>query len=307
MTTPEGEIAPPGRPPCGAPPSAAAAAAACDRPAGASAGIGALPAPAAPAQAIEPQPGSAEVVDKQLIGDIARLLLRPDPAAPLRHRPGQYLHVVLDDGRRRPFSIANAPRADGLIELHVRRVAGGDVSGLVFGALAAGDRLRLEGPFGRLCADAPATAPDAAASPVLLIAGGTGFAPIKAIAEHLLHAGRAPSIALYWGARQASELYDHALACDWQRRHAHFRYVPVVSEGHAPAQMRRGLVHEAALQDHPQLGAHVVYLSGPPAMVHGAAERLRQAGLAEDRLHYDRHDAPAATPPSAPAAPTQDA
>lgn len=246
---------------------------------------------------LAPQTLSVQVIGKQVVGDFAKLRLQPVLGSRLQHRPGQYLKIVLADGKRRPFSIANAPGDDGVIELHVRRIAGGDFSPQVFGPLALGDRLRIEGPFGRLLPRAAAT-PSERPLPVLLIAGGTGFAPLKAIAEHLLRSGSTRPITLYWGARHQDELYDHALARAWELEHGHFRYVPVISDDAGVAQMRQGLVHEAVLRDHPELTGHEVYLSGPPAMVRSAAAGLLAADLASERLHYDRHDEPVVATPS---------
>lgn len=239
----------------------------------------------------------AHVVDKQVIGNIARLRLGLEPGARFCYRAGQYLKVVLADGKRRPFSIANAPSANGQIELHVRRVDGGDFSALVFGPLAVGDLLCIEGPFGTLNPDTNVDVRQGSCehpTPILLIAGGIGFAPIKAIAEHLLRAGSRRPIALYWGARRRDELYDHALVGAWEREHANFRYVPVISDDDTVADMRHGLIHEVVLQDHPRLSEHEVYLSGPLTMIRNASVQLLAAGLSEHCLHYDRHDEPAA-------------
>lgn len=231
---------------------------------------------------------TTRVAEKSMQGDFMRLVLQPHGAL-LRHTPGQYLKVVLTNGKRRPFSIANAPTADGVIELHVRRVNGGDFSEWVFGAMAVGDTLHVEGPFGML---AP---PDGSGRPALLIAGGTGFAPMKAIIEHLLHEDASRPIALYWGAKLRDDLYDHALALCWARDHPRFRYVPVLSDESSPY-LRTGLVHEVALRDYPDLRSHEVYLSGPAPMVRAALASLSGTGLPAERLHYDLYEEPTATP-----------
>ena len=225
------------------------------------------------------------VADKTLLGhDVARLLLATAPGERLRRLPGQYLDVLLDDGRRRAFSIANAPHADDLIELHVRRVAGGGFTGDVFDKLEVGAMLRVEGPLGTFVPR------EDSERPMLLMAGGTGFAPIKALIEHFLGLGTRRAITLYWGARVAADLYLYALPERWARDVASFRFVPVVSDpGHAVG-ARSGLVHEILLEDHPDLSGHDVYMSGPPAMVDAGRRAFVDAGLPEERLYYDSFD-----------------
>jgi len=228
---------------------------------------------------------SLRLADKTLLGhDVARLLLATAPGERLRRLPGQYLDVLLDDGRRRAFSIANAPHADDLIELHVRRVAGGGFTGDVFDKLEAGASLRVEGPLGTFVPR------EDSERPMLLMAGGTGFAPIKALIEHFLGLGTRRAITLYWGARAPADLYLRALPERWARDVPSFRFVPVVSDpGHADGS-RSGLVHEVLLEDHPDLSGHDVYMSGPPAMVDAGRRAFVDAGLPEERLYYDSFD-----------------
>jgi CDP-4-dehydro-6-deoxyglucose reductase len=225
------------------------------------------------------------LIDKILLGhDVARLLLAPAPGERLRRLPGQYLDVLLDDGRRRAFSIANAPHADEPIELHVRRVAGGGFTGDVFDRLGTGASLRVEGPLGTFVPR------EDSERPMLLMAGGTGFAPIKALIEHFLGLGTRRPMTLYWGAREAADLYLRALPERWARDVASFRFVPVLSDrGHADG-ARHGLVHEVLLEDHPDLSGHDVYMSGPPAMIDAGRRAFFDAGLPEERLYYDSFD-----------------
>jgi CDP-4-dehydro-6-deoxyglucose reductase len=221
-----------------------------------------------------------------LAPDVAELVLAPLSAAPLRYLPGQYLDVLLEDGKRRAFSIANAPRDDGRLFLHVRRVQGGGFTQRVFEELAIGARLDIEAPLGTFV---PRAGSD---RPVLFVAGGTGFAPIKAILEHLFASDTQRPIHLYWGARHAEDLYLDALCTDWQQRQRHFRYVPVLSEASSLEQRayRHGLVHAAVLSDFPELKHFDMYMSGPPALIEAARRAFASAGLPEDRLYYDSFD-----------------
>jgi CDP-4-dehydro-6-deoxyglucose reductase, E3 len=223
----------------------------------------------------------------QLAPDVIGLHLQPAPGElRLNWLPGQYLDVLLDEGRRRPFSIANGPHADGVIELHVRHVAGGGFTSWVADVLKEGDTLRIEGPLGTFVPR------EDSERPIVFMAGGTGFAPVKAILEHFLALGSRRSIDVYWGARSAADLYLRALAEQWAAGASGVRFHAVVSD---PEQanmsgMRAGLVHEAVLEDHPDLSGFDVYMSGPPAMIDAGRKLFVDAGLPEDRLYYDSFD-----------------
>ena len=208
-------------------------------------------------------------------------LLPAEGEHPLKRLPGQYLDVLLEDGRHRPFSIANSPQADGMIELHVRHVPGGGFTSWVNDELQVGDRLRVEGPLGTFVPR------EDSERPLLFVAGGTGFAPIKAIVEHFIALGTRRPIDVYWGARSAEDLYLREQAEHWQQVLPHLTFQPVVIDPHQSGGLRTGLVHDAVLADHPDLSGHDVYMSGPPAMVDVARQAFFDAGLQEDRLYYD--------------------
>jgi CDP-4-dehydro-6-deoxyglucose reductase, E3 len=217
-----------------------------------------------------------------LAADVVGLRLLPAPGErPLRRLPGQYLDVVLEDGRHRPFSIANAPRPDGAIELHVRHVAGGGFTSYVSDTLAVGDSLRIEGPLGTFVPR------EDSERPMLLMAGGTGFAPIKAIVEHFLALGTRRTMQLYWGARSARDLYLRELAERWARATPNLHFHAVVSSPDCPAGLRGGLVHAAVLEDWPDLSAWDIYMSGPPAMVDAARVAFAAAGAMHSRVYFD--------------------
>ncbi|RDS84346.1 NAD(P)H-flavin reductase [Dyella psychrodurans] len=223
----------------------------------------------------------------QLAPDVIGLHLQPARGEPrLNWLPGQYLDVLLDEGRRRPFSIANVPQPDGVIELHVRHVAGGGFTSWVSDVLKEGDTLRIEGPLGTFVPR------EDSERPIVFMAGGTGFAPVKAILEHFLTLGTRRSIDVYWGARSAADLYLRAQAEQWAAGASNVRFHAVVSdpEQAGMAGMRAGLVHEAVLDDHPDLSGFDVYMSGPPAMIDAGRKLFVDAGLAEDRLYYDSFD-----------------
>jgi CDP-4-dehydro-6-deoxyglucose reductase, E3 len=223
-------------------------------------------------------------VDKieRLAPDVIGLRLLPhDDEAPLKRLPGQYLDVLLEDGKHRSFSIANGPQADGAIELHVRHVAGGGFTSWVNDRLRVGDRLRVEGPLGTLVPR------EDSERPMIFMAGGTGFAPIKAIVEHFIELGTRRPMLVYWGARNEAELYQRALAERWANAHANVEFQAVVSDPEPASRLRHGLVHEAVLHDHPDLSAFDLYMGGPPAMIDAARQGFLDAGLPEDHLYYD--------------------
>lgn len=225
-----------------------------------------------------------EVRDKRLLAaDVAALVLAVRDDKPLRWLPGQYLDILLADGRRRAFSIANAPNASGTVELHVRHVAGGGFTSRVFDQLEPGDRLEAEGPLGTFVPR------EDSERPMLLVAGGTGFAPIKAIVEHFLALGTARPMHLYWGARSAADLYLKRLPEQWARDNPGFRFQPVVSdpENARQAGVRAGLIHEAVLEDQPSLAGFDVYLCGPPALIDAGRHAFVDADLPEEQLYYD--------------------
>jgi CDP-4-dehydro-6-deoxyglucose reductase, E3 len=226
-----------------------------------------------------------KLIERQLLApDVMRLRLTPPRAEPLAYLAGQYLDVLLPGGKRRAFSIANAPHLGPDIELHVRHVAGGDFTHRVFNDLAPGAVLRVEAPLGTFVPR------EDSERPMILVAGGTGFAPIKAIVEHFLHLGSRRAMHVYWGARTPRELYLRALPEHWAAVTPTLTFVPIVSDPQPATDTRRGLVHEAVLKDHHELASFDIYMSGPPALIDAGRRSFVQAGLAEERLYYDSFD-----------------
>lgn len=220
----------------------------------------------------------------RLAPDVMLLQLKLPASERLQFLAGQYIDILLKDGRRRSFSIANAPETDECLELHVRRVPGGHFTTHVFETMKERDLLRLEGPHGgfHLREDG--------AKPVILLAGGTGFAPVKAMVEHAFHRQSLRPMTLYWGARDRAGLYLHELAEGWAAGRAGFDYVPVLSEPAAgdgwPG--RTGLVHRAVMADFPDLSGHRVYACGAPAMIEAArSDLIGGCGLKEEDFFAD--------------------
>ncbi len=220
--------------------------------------------------------------------DVVELCVKlPQPdarAEPFRFLPGQYVDFLLADGRRRSFSIANADADDRLLEFHLRVTPGGIFAHYVQDQMPERTLLRFEGPLGAFYLR------ENSERPALLMAGGTGFAPIKAMLQRQFKKGIQRPLHLFWGARARRDLYLDALAREWAQQHSNFRYTPVLSEPDADWRGERGLVHEALLRAYPRLAGREVYMAGRPAMIHTGKQAFVAAGLDADHLFYDSFD-----------------
>jgi CDP-4-dehydro-6-deoxyglucose reductase len=195
---------------------------------------------------------------------------------------GQYIEFLLADGKRRAFSLASPPHADDLLELHVRRIPGGNFTEHVFAKMKEKDILRIEGPLGSFFLR------EDSVKPIILLAGGTGFAPIKGLIEHALHIGIQRPMQFYWGAKNRAGLYLNVLAEKWAAENG-IAYTPVLSEPAAGDRWtgRTGLVHEAVLADYPDLSAYQVYACGAPVMCEAALKDFTARGLPRDEFFAD--------------------
>jgi CDP-4-dehydro-6-deoxyglucose reductase len=217
---------------------------------------------------------------ERLAEDVMRIELKLPASENFAFRAGQYIDILLADGQRRSFSIANAPHDAGHLELHVRRIDGGRFTGHVFETMIEKEILRFEGPLGSFFLREDST------RPIVMVAGGTGFAPIKGIVEHAIRIGLQRPITLYWGARRRDGLYLDALARSWEAALPGLRYVPVLSD--EAWEGRGGLVHQAVLEDFADLSAHEVYACGAPALIDAArADFCGGRGLPEDAFFAD--------------------
>ena len=227
--------------------------------------------------------------------DVMLIELKLPPGEQLQFRPGQYIEILLKGGHRRAFSLANAPGDGACLQLHVRHLPGGLFTDQVFSTMQERDILRLSGPHGSFFLRQDS------AKPMLLVAGGTGLAPIKAIVEHAIGERSTRPMAIYWGGRTLADLYLLPLAEKWAA--AGIRFVPVLSEPAASDHWsgRSGFVHVAAMADYPDLSGHQVYVCGSPAMV-AAARRdfVGQCQLPENEFFADSFEvAHASTAPVA--------
>lgn len=224
------------------------------------------------------------VVRKELLThDVMALFLKRPQGEAFRFLAGQYIDILLKDGRRRSFSLANPPEDDALLELHIRRVPGGQFSEHVFTDMKEKALLRIEGPLGTFFLN------DESSQPALLLAGGTGFAPVKAMLEHAFATGSQRPLHLFWGARGRRDLYMDARVREWVARHPNFRYTPVLSQAEPGDEWdgATGYAHEALMVAYPDLNSVEVYASGPPAMIEAAKSEFAKRGLIERNLFFD--------------------
>jgi CDP-4-dehydro-6-deoxyglucose reductase len=227
----------------------------------------------------------ARVVEKSLLAEnVVRLRLVLPASQRLQFLAGQYIDVLLAEGKRRAFSIASCPSLENELELHIRHVDGGDFTGHVFDELKERDILRLEGPLGNFF-----VRNDQPERPMIMMGGGTGFAPLKSMIENLLEQADRRTIHLYWGARIPAELYLDELPSQWAAEFDHIHYRKALSEPDEETgqDIYPGFVHEAVLHDHADLSGFDVYMSGPPAMIDAAKREFGEHGLPEERMFYD--------------------
>ena len=216
---------------------------------------------------------------ERVADDVIVLSLKLPANERLQFLAGQYIELLLKDGKRRAFSLANAPHDDAFLQLHIRLIEGGEFTGHVFGTMKEKDILRFQGPYGSFFLR------EESDKPVILLAGGTGFAPIKSMVEHAIHSNMTRPMTIYWGARNRAGLYLPELPEQWAAAHPHIRYVPVLSDEVWDG--RCGLAHRAVLEDHTDLSKFQVYACGAPAMIDAARADFEAQGLPAEEFFAD--------------------
>lgn len=203
---------------------------------------------------------------ERLADDVMVLYLKLPANERLQFLAGQYIDILMKEGKRRSFSMANPPHDDECLQLHVRNIAGGAFTDYVFKKMKEREILRFEGPLGTFFLREDSD------KPIIFVASGTGFAPVKGIIEHAFYKESRRGMTLYWGARKLSDLYMLQLPQQWQREHDNFKFIPVLSEALPEDrwQGRSGLVHQAVMDDFADLSNYQVYACGAPVMVEAA-------------------------------------
>lgn len=219
--------------------------------------------------------------------DVMQVRLQLPANDNFRYHAGQYIEFILRDGARRAYSMATAPHmqesAPG-VELHIRHMPGGKFTTHVFGDMKEKEILRVEGPFGSFFLREDSD------KPMVFLASGTGFAPIKALIEHMQHKGITRPATLYWGGRRPQDLYMDGWVRERLAAMPQLRYVPVVSDALPEDGWtgRTGFVHQAVLEDISDLSGHQVYACGAPIVVDSARrDFVQQAGLPEYEFYAD--------------------
>ena len=240
---------------------------------------------------MEPQP---EIVVKtlpckvaeveHLSDDVIKLILQLPAMESFNFKAGQWVNFVLKDGRKRAFSLANSPNQQNQLEIQIRHAFGGVFTDFVFNELKVGAMLRIEGPHGTFWFQHDEC-------PVLLVAGGTGFAPIKGIFEELSQQPIQQPVHLFWGSRAKKDLYQEQLVQQWVKDYG-IQYTPVLSD---PVQEdewtgETGFVHQSVLAAYPDLSNYAIYMAGPPQMIESCRDSFTAAGMDEGRLYYDSFD-----------------
>lgn len=221
---------------------------------------------------------------EKLSHDVMALFLKLPSNERLQFLAGQYIDFLLKDGKRRAFSLANAPHNDDLLELHLRLIPGGQFTEYVFNEMHEKAILRFEGPFGSFYLREDSD------KPIIFVAGGTGFAPIKGMLEHAFAEHTDRELVLYWGVRSRKDLYMAELPQQWLAERPNFSFIPVLSDPQPDDQWqgRTGYVHEAVLADFPDLSGYQVYACGAPVMVDTARDSfVKTRKLSEDEFFAD--------------------
>lgn len=227
----------------------------------------------------------ARVIEKTLLAhDVMRLVIKLPSAQRLQFLAGQYIDILLPDGIRRAFSIASPPQREDEIELHIRHVERGGFTGWVFDELKEREILRIEGPLGTFF-----IRHDTEDRPMILMGGGTGIAPLKSMIEDLIEHDSQRPLHLFWGVRTQDELYMRDQARQWADQYRHIQFTSALSEPVAGtgADSFEGFVHEAVLDQYPDLSPYDIYMSGPPLMIDSAREAFLAHAADKRRIFFD--------------------
>ncbi len=214
---------------------------------------------------------------ESLMTNTIELHLRPEQ--PFAFEAGDYIQMGLHQDDLKPFSISNSPRQNGSIDIHVKNYDNSEFMQQLF-ELEAGDEVLVDGPHKQYQLDQDLCDGE---QTIVLVAGGTGFSPMKALLEQLLATQCNNPIEFYWGARKQDELYYRKTMLALAEHHDNLQYIEVLSE--QITESRKGMVHKAVLEDHPQLQNCRVYLCGPWPMVQAAKEDFLAAGLPENKFN----------------------
>jgi len=218
-----------------------------------------------------------------LCHDVISLQITLDNNERLQYHAGQYIEFILQDGKRRAFSIANAPHKDDLIELHIRHVDGGLFTDFLFQSMPEHSALQIQGPLGSFYLR------EGRKRPLILMGGGTGYGPLKAMIEHIEYVGFNQPVHLFMGVRALRDLYMDEMVKQWISKNSSLTFVPVLSDpmGEDNWQGDTGFVHQTVAQQFKDLSGFDIYMSGPPPMVNAAVDLFTRQGASKDNMFSD--------------------
>lgn len=219
----------------------------------------------------------------KLCHDVISLQLTLDNNERLQYLAGQYIEFILDDGKRRAFSIANAPHKDNYLELHIRHVDGGIFTDFLFESMPENSSLQMQGPLGSFYLR------EGRNRPIIMMGGGTGFGPLKAMVEHIEHVNFDQKIYLFMGVRALRDLYMNKMVQQWISANPNLSFTPVLSEpmDEDHWQGETGFVHQAVAKQFTDLSGFDIYMSGPPPMVNAAVDLFIQRGAKKENMFSD--------------------
>lgn len=219
----------------------------------------------------------------KLCHDVIALKITLDNDQRLQYHAGQYIEFILKDGKRRAFSIANAPHKDELLELHIRHVDGGLFTDFLFESMPDNESLQLQGPLGQFYLR------EDRQRPIIMVGGGTGFGPLKAMIEHIEHIGYGQSVHLFMGVRALRDLYMNDMVNDWLNNNPKLIFTPVLSDPQPDDdwQGETGFVHQSVARHYADLSGYDIYISGPPPMVNASVDLFIQQGATKDAMFSD--------------------
>ena len=236
---------------------------------------------------IEPRKMPARVVSiEKLADDVIHLKLKIPKADRLQFLAGQYVDFILNDGRRRAFSLANPPHHDEFLEFQIRHVPGGYFTSIVFDELKEKALIRIEGPLGTFYLREDND------DPIIMMAGGTGMSPLRGMLLHMFDTGIKRPVHLFWGARAKKDVYLQDEINEWLQAYPQLRFTPVLSSPDESDnwQGETGWVHDAVIRHYPDMSGYEVYMSGPPPMVFAAKDAFHAHGLPDDKVFSDAFD-----------------
>ncbi len=218
-----------------------------------------------------------------LCHDVIALKICLDDDQRLQYHAGQYIEFILEDGKRRAFSIANAPHNDDSIELHIRHVDGGLFTDFLFASMPENSSLQLQGPLGNFYLR------ENRQRPIIMVGGGTGFGPLKAMIEHIEHVNFKQPVHLFMGVRALRDLYMDDMTQQWIKNNKNLSFTPVLSEPMPEDnwQGASGFVHEVVAKQFADLSAFDIYMSGPPPMINAAVDLFIQQGSSKENMFSD--------------------